>query len=83
MTQRYLQQPGAATHPRVIALRCGARKADLLLRKGGSILQSITDALAAENAKSAMIELSGANLSPLTYVIPALSPDAEHAAWYR
>ncbi len=48
----------------------------------GSLLLDALHALLADEFDSACLTLSGGSLGPFAYVIPACSPDADHAAFY-
>jgi predicted DNA-binding protein with PD1-like motif len=82
MTARTLTQPGPASDPRVIVEPCEAWQMTLQLRAGVPVLSAVAEALAERHIEAAIIEISSAEMSPLVYVVPANSPDAEHAAWY-
>lgn len=82
MTARVLTQPGPASDPRVVVERCVARRLRMQFRAGVPVLSAVAEALAEQQIETAIIEFSSGELSPLVYVIPATSPDAEHAAWY-
>ncbi len=49
---------------------------------GARLLDALAALLEDGGAESACLTLSGGTLSPFAYVIPALSPDASHAAYY-
>jgi hypothetical protein len=77
---RIIRQPGPAPEARAVTQPCEARPRAVELPAGGRLL----DALAAlmEDAESGSFTLTGGALHPFGYVRPALSPDADHAAWY-
>lgn len=77
---RVIRQPGPAPSARAVTQPCEARPCAVELPAGVRLL----DALAAlmEDAEGGSFTLSGGALGPFGYVQPALSPDADHAAWY-
>jgi predicted DNA-binding protein with PD1-like motif len=77
---RVIRQPGPAPDARAVIEPCEALPCTAELPAGRRLL----DALAAlmEDAESGSFTLSGGALAPFGYVQPALSPDADHAAWY-
>jgi len=77
---RAIHQPGPAPEERAVIQPCEARPCSVELPAGVRLL----DALAAlmRGAESGSFTLTGGALGPFGYVQPALSPDAEHAAWY-
>jgi predicted DNA-binding protein with PD1-like motif len=79
---RYVQQPGPAPAERAVVVPCHAVSVDTELPAGESLLDALHDVVAAHGADSACLSLAGGALGPFGYVMPALSPDAAHAAWY-
>jgi hypothetical protein len=77
---RRIVQPGPTAAARAVAVPCEARSVAVELPAGVRLL----DALAAlmDGAESGSFSLTGGALHPFGYVQPALSPDADHAAWY-
>ncbi|WP_205082681.1 PPC domain-containing DNA-binding protein [Paracraurococcus ruber] len=53
-----------------------------MLPAGRSLLDAIAAALAAQGHAHAVLDLAGGAFGPFAYVLPALAPDARHAAWY-
>jgi predicted DNA-binding protein with PD1-like motif len=82
MSARSIRHPGIPVDPRVLAEPCSARRLTLTFAPGKPVLAAIHEALAAEGIDSAVIEIEGGSFDPLVYVIPAPSPDDQHAAWY-
>ena len=74
--------PGPPSAERVVAVQVGAVPVDETLAAGGLLLDALAGLLAARGLESACLTLSGGALAPFAYVIPALSPDAAHAAFY-
>jgi hypothetical protein len=79
---RSIRQPGAPLAPRAIAVPCRATPVDVELAPGRPLLDALHDLVAAHGAEGAALFLEGGWLDPFGYVMPALSPDATHAAWY-
>lgn len=68
-------------------LRVQARPATLVpvggtLPAGVSVMQAVGDLFAAHGCKGGMLRLDGVTCNPMRYVLPALSTDGLHAAWY-
>ncbi|MCC7319708.1 MAG: DUF296 domain-containing protein [Rubellimicrobium sp.] len=80
--RRRVQHPGPATAPRLTVQPCSVRRLELTLPAGGTVLDTVAAALHGRGIEAAILEMSGAALDPLVYVIPATSPDAGHVAWY-
>lgn len=78
---RTVRQPGPPASERVVAVRVGSLPIDVALPAGTRLLDALATLLA-ENIESACLTLEGGALGPFSYVIPALSPDADHAAFY-
>ncbi|NGN41481.1 DUF296 domain-containing protein [Mesorhizobium sp. CGMCC 1.15528] len=79
---RTIKHPGAALDPRVISLPCRAEKMRLILRSGVSVLAAVEEALRDRGYESAVVHIKRGAFLPLVYVMPALSNDGTHAAWY-
>jgi predicted DNA-binding protein with PD1-like motif len=79
---RNVQQPGPAPPSRAVAVPCGAVPVEAELPAGMKLLDALHELVAAHGADSASLSLAGGALGPFGYVMPALSPDASHAAWY-
>lgn len=79
---RQLAQPGPAPAERVESAvgRCVVLEFDL--QPGLTLNAAVTGPLVAAGFGAAQVELSGGAFAPLAYVMPALSPDADHVAWY-
>lgn len=80
--RRQLVQPGPATSPRLTVQPCSVERLDLVLPAGRTVLEAVAGVLRERGIDTAIIEMSGAVLAPLVYVIPAESPDPDHVAWY-
>lgn len=79
---RSVTQPGPVAPERQEILPVTGRPIEVTLRPGIPLEDAVADALAAEGCDGGWLELDEAPVSALDYVIPALSPDDEHAAWY-
>jgi predicted DNA-binding protein with PD1-like motif len=80
--RRQLQQPGPATNPRLTVQPCSVTRLELTLPAGGTVLETVAAVLHGRGIETAILEMPGAVLEPLAYVIPAESPDPDHVAWY-
>ncbi len=65
-----------------MAVPAGALPVDAMLPAGGRLLDALAALLAAVPAEAACLTLEGGAFGPFAYVIPALAPDASHAAFY-
>jgi predicted DNA-binding protein with PD1-like motif len=79
---RTIRHPGIPVAPRVASVPCRAEKLRMTLQPGVSVLEAVRTALDERGVDSAVVEITGGALKPLVYVIPALSDDDVHAAWY-
>lgn len=79
---RLIAHPGPRQPDRSSALACQAVPVQLHLRAGQSLAQAVAAAFAQAGFAYGYLRLDGAVLAPLHFVIPAPSPDGEHAAWY-
>ncbi len=80
--ERFIRQPGAPGARRIAAVPAGAIPIEAELPAGGLLLDTLAQLVARHGAESACLALSGGGFGPFGYVIPALSPDASHAAFY-
>ena len=74
--------PGPANDARLELVPCAGRPVALTLRAGRPLEDAVGEAMAEAGLDSAWLEIAEAPVSRLDYVIPALSPDADHVAWY-
>lgn len=79
---RHIPQPGPIDPMRTESLEGRGRVLDMELEPGLSLVQAVAQPLLAAGFESAAVTLEGGSLTPLTYVIPARSDDASHAAYY-
>ena len=82
MAERFIRQPGAPGPRRIAAVAAGAIPVEAELPAGGRLLDTVSELVARHGAESACLALTGGGFGPFGYVIPALSPDATHAAFY-
>ena len=78
---RFIRMPGPPSTERIVAVPAGSLPIVATLPAGLRLLDAV-HALLASRFESACLTLSGGALHPFAYVIPALSPDADHAAFY-
>lgn len=79
---RTIAHPGPRHAERTVSAGCSVRRRRLRLRAGLAFDEAVYRALAETGSESAYVRLSGLRVRPLRYVIPAVSPDGAHAAWY-
>ena len=82
MPERTIRQPGPPSATRIVAVPAGAVAVDTELPKGALLLDALADLVRRHGAESGCFALTGGAFGPFGYVIPALSPDATHAAFY-
>ncbi|WP_140849108.1 PCC domain-containing protein [Paracoccus sp. FO-3] len=74
--------PGPRAAERVQARRAALRPIHGRLRAGQTVMQAVGDLFAAHGCKGGVLSLAGVRCEPMRYVLPALSTDGLHAAWY-
>ena len=74
--------PGPRAADRVEARRARLRRVAGILPKGATVMQAVGDLFAAHGCKGGVLALDGISCDPMRYVLPALSTDGLHAAWY-
>ncbi len=77
-----MKQPGPALAARFESFEGAGRRIDFTLEPGLSINEAIARPLRAANICAAALTLSGGAFAPFHYLMPALSTDGYHAAWY-
>lgn len=82
MPERFIRQPGLPGPRRIAAVSAGAIPVEAEIHAGGRLLDAIAELITGCGGESACLTLTGGGLGPFGYVIPALSPDARHAAFY-
>jgi predicted DNA-binding protein with PD1-like motif len=79
---RQQQQPGPAAAERLTITPGKLRQFSVTLEAGIPVNQAIGRAMLAQGCRSGVLELQGCVFHPLRFVMPAPSPDAQHAAYY-
>lgn len=82
MRPTFIQQPGPALEPRVVAVPCQGRAFEIEFLPGEKLLDGMLRGFAAEGFVSGTIDISGIELEPFAYVMPALSTTGANAAFY-
>jgi predicted DNA-binding protein with PD1-like motif len=82
MSQRTIRHPGPTAEKRHAAVACSVVPVTLTLEPGRTINAAIAEAFAAKGFEGGYVLLKDVPMRRMNYVIPAGSPDAEHAAWY-
>ena len=80
--ERFIRQPGAPGPRRIAAVAAVAIPIEAELPAGGLLLDTLAQLIARHGGESACLTLAGGGFGPFGYVIPALSPDTSHAAFY-
>ncbi len=78
---RHVRQPGTPAAERCTAVPVTCLPIEATLPAGTRLLDAL-HALLGDRFDSACLTLSGGGLHPFAYVMPARSPDADHAAFY-
>lgn len=79
---RHMIHPGPRAEQRHQARRATLQPISGVLSAGQSVMQAVGDLFAAHGCKGGVIWLDGVTCDPIRYVLPALSTDGLHAAWY-
>lgn len=74
--------PGPRTAERVQAARTRLVPVAGSLRAGETVMAGVTRLFAEAGCPGGVVFLDGVSCDPMRYVLPALSRDASHAAWY-
>ena len=74
--------PGPIAAERAVVVPVGSTAIDATLPAGCLLLDALAALLVSRGVESACVTLLGGAFGPFAYVIPALSPDAAHAAFY-
>lgn len=77
-----IRHPGPPTTPRRHVVRGVAREVSAELPAGAILMDAVAAAMEEIGADCAVLRLDGLEMGPYDYVMPAASPDEEHAAWY-
>ena len=78
---RTIRQPGPALAERCLAVPVASMPVAATLPAGARLLDAL-HALLAEGYDGACLTLAGGGFGPFAFVMPAKSPDADHAAFY-
>lgn len=79
---RHIEHPGPIHLTRVDCLPATVRRVDFELPRGATLLQGLADAVRAHGTTSAVFSLHGVALSPMRFVMPALSSTSKHVAYF-
>jgi predicted DNA-binding protein with PD1-like motif len=79
---RRIEQPGRPPDERIQWVEAAGRRVAFELAPGIRLLNAVRDAFAAEGFSGGVLTLEGGALDPFAYVMPALSQDGRHAAFY-
>ncbi len=79
---RSVVHPGPVGADRMELAPTPGREIEVTLPPGRPFEEAVAEALAPEGVASAWLEIENAPVSALDYVMPALSPDDAHVAWY-
>ncbi len=74
--------PGPRAAERVEARHARLRPIKGRLQAGRSVMQAVTALFAEHRCKGGVLSLDGVTCAPMRFVLPALSSDGLHAAWY-
>jgi len=76
------RHPGPPDPLRLISLAGAGRQTNITLTAGSNLRDAICTALAAAGIEGATVRIEQLQVTPLHYLMPALSPDNQHAAFY-
>lgn len=79
---RSIEHPGPVYPDRIQCVPANVREANVELPAGVNLLKGLADAVKAQGTTSAVFSLRDLRLSPLVFVMPALSDSAEHVAYF-
>jgi predicted DNA-binding protein with PD1-like motif len=79
---RRIEQPGRPPKERIQWVEAAGRRVAFELAPGARLLDAVQAAFAAEGFSGGVLTLEGGALDPFAYVMPALSQDGRHAAFY-
>jgi predicted DNA-binding protein with PD1-like motif len=79
---RQIHHPGPASPERVTAATGLPVPLRFVLEPGDTVDEAIAKGLAASGCSGGFVSFKGGRCTPFRYVMPAASPDADHAAWY-
>ncbi len=79
---RQLKHPGPVAPIRYEAVRTELTPVEGELRPGEVFLAGVARVFAEAGCKGGFVNIQGGTCDPFRYVLPAFSPDKDHAAWY-
>ena len=79
---RTIRHPGPQTGPRVEAVPCRVTECDITLPADRPFTESVAAGFAEAGFAAGFLRLHDVAMARLDYVIPDVSPDGAHAAWY-
>ncbi|WP_341988890.1 DUF296 domain-containing protein [Azorhizobium sp. AG788] len=79
---RQLKQPGPVALERIESVAAPLETLDFILKPGLSLNAAIAGPLMDAGFTAAAVSFTDGALAPFEYVMPAPSPDPDHAAWY-
>lgn len=79
---REIRHPGPVADCRHSVARAVPVALDFTLPAGVTVQDGLVQGVAAVGCASAWLDLDPGRLDPFVFVMPALSPDGAHAAWY-
>lgn len=82
MPPRSIVHPGQPTPERFRVVGCRAHRVTLTVKPGVSVNEAIAAAFAEQGFEGGYVRLANVAMKRLDYVMPAASPDDDHAAWY-
>lgn len=82
MAPRHLQHPGVRTGAPFESHMAAGIRLEFEIAPGSSLIDGLAFHLEERGIAAAAIQLEGGAFEPLRYLMPALSSDGVHAAWY-
>ena len=82
MAERRLRQPGPKAAEPFESFVGSKRRLDFVIEPGLTLIEAIARPMGAANIVAASLVLEGGGFAPFQYLMPALSTDGFHAAWY-
>jgi predicted DNA-binding protein with PD1-like motif len=79
---RAIKQPGLPSPERIQSVEARGRVFSFTLEAGLPLLEAVRRGFAAAGFSSGVLNIRGGALGPFAYVMPALSKNSEHAAFY-
>ena len=79
---RSIEHPGPVHAQRVLSIPTAVRQVEIELPRGQSLLDSLSAAVAANGATSAVFSLHGGSLAPMAFFMPAESKSPDHAVYF-